>query len=181
MKKINNTQLTNSLPIPASLIERRIYLIRGQEVMLDSDLAELYQIQTKAMNRAVRRNIERFPKDFMFQLTEIENKSLRCQIGTSNEGRGGRRTLAYAFTEHGVAMLSSVLHSNRAILMNIYIIRAFIQLRKILLEHKELSNRLKKVEGTVKFHGEILMSVAKDIKKIKNPPKTNAIGFEWKK
>ena len=173
--------IANNLPIPASLIERRIYLIRDYEVMLDSDLAELYQIQTKAMNRAVRRNAERFPKDFMFQLTEIENESLRCQIGTSNEGRGGRRTLAYAFTEHGVAMLSSVLHSNRAILMNIYIIRAFIQLRKMLLEHKELNSRLQKVERVQKFHGEILAGMAHDIKKLKNPPKTNAIGFEWKK
>jgi hypothetical protein len=170
--------LTNNLPIPASLIERRIYLIRGQEVMLDNDLAELYQIETKTLNRAVKRNTERFPKDFMFQLTGEEGKSLRYQFGTSNEGRGGRRTLTYAFTEHGVVMLSSVLHSKRAIAMNIFIVRAFIQLRKLLAENKELNKRLQKVESKLKFHGEILTSI---VEKIKAPPKTNAIGFVWKK
>ena len=106
------------LPVPLELVERRIYLIRGQKVMLDGDLAELYQVPTKRLNEAVRRNSNRFPEDFMFQLTQEEAESLRSQIATSNEGRGGRRYLPHAFTELGVAMLSSVLNSERAVQMN---------------------------------------------------------------
>src|SRR5436853_6430127 len=100
------------IPIPVELIARRIYRIRGEKVMLDADLAELYQVLTKNVNLAVRRNQERFPEDFMFQLTAEEAESLRFQIATSNPSRGGRRYLPYAFTEHGVAMLSSVLRSH---------------------------------------------------------------------
>src|SRR5260370_28001097 len=121
----------DQLPIPTQLIERRIYLIRGQKVMLDSDLAELYQVLTKNLNLAVRRNQHRFPEDFMFQLTKEETESLRLQFATPNEGRGGRRYLPYAFTELGVAMLSSVLNSERAVQMNILIIRAFVKLREL--------------------------------------------------
>src|SRR5437016_11335526 len=106
------------LPIPVELIARRIYRIRGEKVMLDSDLADLYQVLTKNLNLAVRRNSDRFPEDFMFQLTDEEAKSLRLQFATSNVGRGGRRYLPFAFTEHGVAMLSSVLKSKRAVQMN---------------------------------------------------------------
>ena len=101
------------------MIERRIYLIRGQKVMIDSDLADLYRVETKLLNRAVQRNLGRFPEDFMFQLTADERESLRCQFGTSNNGRGGRRYLPYVFTEHGVVMLSSVLNSERAVQMNV--------------------------------------------------------------
>ncbi len=100
--------------------------------MVDSDLAELYRVETKALNRAVKRNPARFPLDFMFRLTETEAASLRCQIGTSNDSRGGRRYLPYAFTEHGVAMLSSVLNSERAAQMNILIVRAFVKLRDMI-------------------------------------------------
>ena len=109
--------------IPVEFIERKIYLIRGCKVMLDSDLAELYQVPTKVLNQAVRRNFDRFPSDFMFQLNEEELENLRSQIVTSKVGRGGRRYIPYAFTEHGVAMLSSVLSSKRAIALNILIIR----------------------------------------------------------
>src|SRR6266498_434189 len=123
--------------IPVELVERRIYLIRGQKVMLDSDLAELYQVLTKNLNLAVRRNLDRFPEDFMFQLTAEEAESLRLQFATSNVGRGGRRYMPYAFTEHGVAMLSSVLNSPRAVQMNILIIRAFVKLREMLASHKD--------------------------------------------
>ena len=103
--------MSDELAVPVEVIERRIYVIRGHKVMMDSDLADLYQVETKALNRAVRRNPERFPGDFMFQLTFDEADSLRCQSGTSNEGRGGRRYLSYVFSEHGIAMLSSVLNS----------------------------------------------------------------------
>jgi hypothetical protein len=123
---------TKQLPVAAPFIERRIYLIRGQKVMLDSDLAELYLVPTFRLNEAVKRNRARFPEDFMFQLTKEEATSLTSQIAMSkSEGRGGRRTLPYAFTEHGVAMLSSVLNSDRAVQMNILIIRAFVRLREV--------------------------------------------------
>ena len=153
-------------------------MIRGQEIMLDSDLAELYQVETFNLNKAVKRNLDRFPSDFMFQLTREESANLRFQIGISSYG--GRRYLPYAFTEHGVAMLSSVLNSKRAVQMNIMIIRAFVQLRRTLAEHQELSKRLKKVEGKQNLHSLILDVMAEDFKKLKNPLKTNAIGFEWK-
>ncbi len=105
--------------MPTQFIERRIYLIRGQKVMQDSDLAELYQVETRVLVQAANRNAQRFPHDFMFQLTAEEAQALRSQTVISNEGRGGRRYLPYAFTEHGVAMVSSVLNSGRAVQMNI--------------------------------------------------------------
>jgi hypothetical protein len=136
-------------------IENMIYVIRGQRVMLDSDLAKLYGVETKNLNKAVDRNIRRFPNDFMFQITEIEDKSLRFQIGTSKDGKGGRRYLPYVFTENGVAMLSSVLSSERAVDINIAIMRIFTKLRSfhalesnLAIEVKELknnSNRLFKI------------------------------------
>ncbi len=181
MKPKNNKDLATRLPIPTGLIERQIYLIRGREVMLDSDLAELYQVPTKRLNEAVRRNISRFPGDFMFRLTAVETKFLRSQFATLKTGRGQySKYAAHAFSEHGIVMLSSVLNSQRAIAMNIFIVRAFIELRKTLLTHQELAKRPKKVEGIQRFHGQVLSGVVKDIQKIKNPPKTNAIGFEWK-
>ena len=139
--------------VPVVRIESRIYLIRGQKVMLDADLAALYHVPTKVFNQAVKRNIERFPEDFMFQLTAKEfadlrfqsgTSSLRSQIGTSRWG--GRRYLPYAFTEQGVAMLSSVLHSDRAIHVNIEIMRAFVRLRQMLASHTELSHKLAALE-----------------------------------
>ena len=134
-------------------IESRIFLIRGQKVMLDADLAELYGVETGALNRAVKRNIERFPKDFMFQLTSEEFADLRCQIGISNmrsqiatsnnptatpAGRGGRRHLPYAFTEHGAIMAASVLNSPRAVETSVQVVRAFVRLRQMLSSNAEL-------------------------------------------
>ncbi len=133
--------------IPGEKIEKAIYLIRGEKVMLDRDLALLYEVETKVLNRAVKRNLQRFPSDFMFQLTAEEADRLRRQIGTSNEGRGGRRYLPYVFTEQGVAMLSSVLNSERAILVNIEIMRAFVKLRQLLASNAELSRRLDRLES----------------------------------
>lgn len=114
--------------------------------MLDRDLALLYEVETKVLNRAVKRNLLRFPLDFMFQLTPEEAENLRCQIGTSKKGRGGRRYLPYVFTEQGVAMLSTVLNSERAILVNIEIMRAFVKLRQMLASNAELSRRLDELE-----------------------------------
>jgi len=138
--------------IPQEVIERKIYLIRGRKVMLDSDLAVLYGVRTKNLNKAIKRNIERFPEDFMFQLTHGEVRSLRFQFGTSKEGRGGRRYLPFVFTEQGIAMLSSVLNSKRAIQVNIAIIRAFVRLREILLTHKDLAAKIAALELKYKNH-----------------------------
>lgn len=125
-----------------SQVEEKIYVIRGHKVMLDSDLAELYGVETKYLNRQVARNPDRFPEDFAFQLTEIEWESLRCQIVTSNEGRGGRRYFPNVFTENGVAMLSSVLNSAQAVQVNIAIMRIFTKLRSFLLLEQELRREM---------------------------------------
>jgi phage regulator Rha-like protein len=136
----------NKLPISVERIERCIYLIRGQKVMLDADLAEFYEVKTKILNKAVKRNLDRFPEDFMFQLNNQELERLRFQNGTSKTGRGGTRYLPYAFTEQGVAMLSGVLTSSRAIKVNVEIMRAFVKLRKILACHVELARKLEALE-----------------------------------
>ena len=130
-------------------IKNLIYEIRGQKVMLDSDLAELYEVETKNLNKAVKRNIERFPDVFMFQLTEEEWQTLRFQFGTSKEGtpgKGGRRYLPYVFTEQGVAMLSSVLNSKRAIQINIQIMITFVKIREFALTNKELAQKVLELE-----------------------------------
>lgn len=124
-----------------------VYIIRGQRVMLDSDLAKLYGVETGALNRQVKRNINRFPSDFMFQLSEIEDESMRCQIGISNEIKGGRRYLPYAFTENGVAMLSSVLSSERAVEINISIMRIFTKLRSFHALEGNLATELKDLKA----------------------------------
>jgi hypothetical protein len=162
---------------PVELIERRIYVIRDQKVMLDSDLAELYDVATKNLNKAVRRNIERFPPDFMFQLTDQEVTNLRFQIGTSNGGRGGSRYLPLAFTEQGVAMLSSVLNSPRAIATNIEIMRAFMHMREMLSSNKAMHAELEKLERKVASHDQAIVGIFKTLHQLTNPQRTNAIGF----
>jgi hypothetical protein len=181
-KKISSP--ADQLPVPVELVERRIYLIRGQKVMLDSDLAELYQVTTGNLNLAVRRNSKRFPEDFMFQLTKEEADTLLLQIARAKTGRGGRQTSPYAFTELGVAMLSSVLNSERAVQMNIIIMRAFVRMRELLASHKDLAHKIEEVEDaqkrttlTQQQHASILVQVVQDIQRLKNPPQTRAIGF----
>jgi hypothetical protein len=127
-------------------IARRIHFVRGHRVMLDRDLAVLYGVSTKRLNQQVLRNRERSPSDFMFQLTPDDAESLRLQFATSNRGRGGRRYLPYAFTEQGVAMLSGVLHSRRAVRVNVEIMRTFVRLRQILSSHAELAKKLEELE-----------------------------------
>src|ERR1017187_7138160 len=147
MSNLKSQIVTSNSAIPPERIERRILLVRGQKVMLDADLAELYEVETRELNQAVRRNLERFPDDFMFRLTDGEAAVLRSQTVTSNEGRGGRRYNPYAFTEQGVAMLSSVLRSTRAVQVNIAIMRAFVKLREIIASHHELARRLEEMES----------------------------------
>jgi len=147
--------------------------------MLDSHLAEMYGIPTKALNQQVKRNLKRFPADFMFQLTKEEDESLRSQIVTSKKGRGGIRYLPSAFTEQGVAMLSSVLNSERAILVNIEIVRAFVRLRQILSTHKDLAQKLEALEKRVGGHDEKIQAVfdaIRDLMKTPEKPKKR-IGF----
>ena len=134
--------MTEKAVILVEQIESIILLIRGQKVILDADLAGLYGVETKILNKAVKRHLDRFPKDFMFQLTTEEAENLRFQIGTSSRIHGGRRYLPYAFTEQGVAMLSGILNSTRAVQVNIEIMRAFVRLRKMLSTHKDLERKL---------------------------------------
>jgi hypothetical protein len=167
------------LPISIELIARRIYRIRGEKVMLDSALAELYRVPTFRLNEAVKRNRRRFPDDFMFQLTKDETEALTSQNAMS-KGRGGRRTFPYAFTEHGVAMLSSVLNSERAVQMNILIIRAFVQIRELLATNKDLAARLEKLESRQTEHASIIGILAEEIDELKllpEPPKRR-IGYK---
>jgi len=132
--------------IPIERIENRIYLIRGQKVMLDRDLAKLYGVETRTLKQAVKRNINRFPIDFMFELTEDEFKNWRSQFVTSNSDRMGLRWRPFTFTEQGIAMLSSVLKSERAIQVNIIIMRAFVRIRQLLSAHKEILAKLNELE-----------------------------------
>ncbi len=133
--------------VPMERIERAIILVRGEKVMLDSELAEIYGVTTKRLNEQVRRNLNRFPSDFMFQLTPEEAASLRSQIATSNKGRGGRRYLPYAFTEHGALMLANVLNSERAAQTSVMVVRAFVRLRQLLSSNAELARKLEALEN----------------------------------
>ena len=147
--------------------------------MLDSDLAELYGVTTGNLNLAVRRNSSRFPEDFMFQLSRQENQALLLQIARA-KGRGGRQTAPCAFTEHGVAMLSSVLNSERAVQLNILIIRTFVKLREMLATHKDLAERMEMLEATQKHHTSVIKLLAEEIGKMNElPPASprNPIGF----
>jgi phage regulator Rha-like protein len=149
--------------------------------MLDSDLAEMYGIETFNLNKAVKRNPDRFPEDFMFRLAKEEAESLRFQIGMSKPtGRGGRRYLPYAFTEHGVAMLSSVLNSERAVQVNILIIRAFVKLREVMATHKDLAQKIEALERKYKDHDQEIQVIFTAIKKLLEPspqPPKRRIGF----
>jgi hypothetical protein len=174
-----------SLPVPVELVARRIYLIRAQRVMIDSDLAALYGVPTKALNQAVKRNAGRFPGDFMFQLTKDETDALRSQLVTldlrlqnetsnwrsqivtsNSDAKMGLRRPPYAFTELGVAMLSSVLNSERAVQMNITIMRAFVKLREIVATNKALAQRIDQIASTVKDHSALFDIVIQDIEKL---------------
>ena len=151
-------------------IQNSIFLIRGEKVLLDSQLAELYQVPTKTLTQAVKRNADRFPEDFMFRLTEAELKSLRCQIGTSNIGRGGSRYLPYAFTEQGVAMLSSVLRSERAVQVNVAIMRAFVSLRRLLSTSDTLARKFAELERQLEGHDEAIKTLFDAIRELMAPP-----------
>jgi ORF6N domain len=169
--------------VPVERIQRAIYLLRGEKVMLDADLARLYGVTTGNLNKAVKRNLDRFPADFMFELTADEAESLRFQIGISSS-YGARRYRPYAFTEQGVAMLSSALHSQRAVQVNIAIMRAFVQLRQVLGSHAELARKLSELEQRIEGHDGAIRSLFEAIRQLmspsepRNPPRE--IGFHVK-
>lgn len=172
--------LTTSLAVSVQFVERRIYLIRGHKVLLDFDLAELYGVPTKRLNEQVQRNPKRFPEDFMFQLTKSEAEVLRSHFATSKAGRGGRRSHPYAFTEPGVAMLSSVLTSEQAIEVNITIMRAFIQLRQMLESNEELNRKFAAVIRKLSTHDKYFRVVFDELRKLTEPLELprKTIGFK---
>jgi len=163
------------LPVPLRRIEQAILLVRGQRVMLDADLAALYGVETKALVRAVKRNADRFPEDFMFQLNRHEFDNLRCQIGTSSSWSGLRRP-PYAFTEQGVAMLSSVLRSSRAVQVNVEVVRAFVRLRRILAENAGLARRLDELEKKYDVQFKVVFDTIRQLM-LPPEPKKKRIGF----
>jgi hypothetical protein len=170
-------------------IEKSIYMIRGQKVMLDRDLATIYSVPTFRFNEAVRRNIKRFPEDFMFQLTREEVEILISQNAMSKPGRGGRRTLPYAFTEHGAIMAANVLNSPRAVQMSVFVVRAFVRMRSIMNDTRELARRLSMLEKELKerldVHESAVVSILQRMMDIIDPPELpgpprKTIGFEIK-
>jgi phage regulator Rha-like protein len=147
-----------------------IYTIRGLRVMLDSDLAKIYNVQTKALNQALKRNLNRFPNDFSFQLTGEELESLMSQIVTSKTGRGGRRKLPWVFTEHGAIMLASILNSERAVEMSVSVVRAFVLMREQLTANKKLAQKLGELESRVSGHDEAIQNLFEAIRQLIEPP-----------
>lgn len=170
--------------VPAKRIENKIFQIRGKNVMLDRDLAVLYRVPTRRLNEQVKRNIKRFPEDFMFQLSKQEFINLKSQIVTSSlrsqsatSKRGGRRYLPYAFTEQGVAMLSSVLNSKRAIMVNIQIMRAFVKLRRIALTYVGLKRKIEAMEKKYDAQFKMVFDAIKELLEPPQPGKKRKIGF----
>lgn len=170
--------MAGDVQVPIDLIQRKIILVRGEKTMLDEDLAALYGVETKQLTRQVRRNLGRFPPDFMFQLTSEEFKILKGR--PSNSGRGGRRYRPYVFTEQGVAMLSSVLHSKRAIAVNVQIMRAFVQLRRLLSSQEQFRLKLATLERKLTEHDSKLKAIFEAIRQLMaspSPSKRRRIGF----
>ena len=167
--------------VPVEIIEKKIYLIRGEKIMLSMHLAELYGVETRALNQAVKRNIHRFPEDFMFQITESEAEQLVSQNVIPHKKYFGGSS-PYAFTEQGVAMLSSILNSEQAIKINIAIMRAFVKLREFLSTNKELAHKLGQLERKIEKHDEEIKAIFNAIRQLMIPPETKKrkIGFQRK-
>ncbi|MEI9809228.1 MAG: ORF6N domain-containing protein [Bacteroidota bacterium] len=174
-------KVIKALTIPDELVINKIYLIRGQKVMLDRDLAELYEVDTKVLNQAVKRNSLRFPADFIFQLTAKEWQALRSQIVTSKNGRGGIRYLPFVFTGQGVSMLSGVLNSETAIRVHVQIIRVFARMRELLLTHKDILLQVEKIEKKLTGHDEDIQLIFKYLKQLLNPPQPPRSKFGFKR
>jgi len=171
-----------SSTVPIERIEGAIYLARGEKVMPDSGLAALYGVTTARLNQQVNRNIERFPEDFMFQLTNEEFKGLMLQIATSKKGRGGRRKRPLVFTEHGAIMAANVLNSKRAVRMSVFVVRAFVKLRQTALRYKELATKITELERKVGTHDQAIASTIAAIRQLMSSParEREQIGFRPK-
>jgi hypothetical protein len=161
-------------------VESRILIVRRQRVILDTDLAELYGVTVKRLNQQVNRNQERFPADFMFQLTSTEDKALRLQIATSKKGRGGRRYLPYAFTEHGAIMAATVLNSPRAVEMSVFVVRAFVRMREMLAKNRQLAAKINELDRRLETHDTTIQDIIEAIKELMVPegPSKRKIGFQ---
>ena len=175
------TEAEQSL-VPIEMIAQSILLLRGQRVILDCDLARLYGTSTMRLNEQVKRNRERFPEDFMFQLTDEENRVLISQIAISKPSRGGRRTRPYAFTEHGALMVATVLNTPRAVEVSVYVVRAFIRLRELMATHAELSQKLAELESRVDSHDDEIAALIEAIRQLLSPPEQpeRRIGYRLK-
>jgi len=163
--------------IPSERIEKSIYLIRGEKVMLDSDLASLFGVETKNLNKAVKRNLARFPAEFMFQLNYQEVAALRFQIGTAKDGRGGRRTMPYVFTEHGTIMLATILNSSVAVKASIQIIKAYVNLRQLLSTHKDLARKIESLESKYDTQFKVVFDAIRELMAPAADKKKKKIGF----
>jgi ORF6N domain len=165
--------------VPVEQIARSVVILRGQRVILDSDLALIYGVSTARLNEAVKRNIERFPQDFMLRLSDAEYAALISQIATSKPGRGGRRKLPWAFTEHGAIQAANVPNSARAIAMGVYVVRAFVQLRDLLASNRTLAQKLSELEHKLKNHDEAIAAILSAIRELLHLPvhKRRSIGF----
>lgn len=170
-------QRRSPTPPPVAHIASVIHVVRGQRVMLDTDLAALYGVSTKRLNEQVRRNRARFPDDFAFRLTGDEARALRSQVATSNPGRGGRRYAPIAFTEHGAVMLASVLNSPLAVHVSIQVVRAFVQLRGLLTTHAELARRLDELERRYDHRFQVVFAAIRRLMQGDEPPERPRIGF----
>jgi len=161
-------------------VDSRILYLRRQRVILDSDLAELYGVTSKRLNEQVKRNAARFPSDFLFQLKPVERDFLRSQFATSNSGRGGRRYMPYAFTEHGAIMAATVLNSERAIEMSIFVVRAFVRMRQALMANQQIAAKLGELEARLEGHDADIKDVVETLGELMAPPPRNPrrIGFE---
>ena len=161
-------------------IASEIVVLRRQKVILDTDLAELYRVSVKRLNEQVKRNRERFPPDFMFQLTRRENDGLRSQIATSKSGSGGRRFRPYAFTEHGAIMASTVLNSRPAVKMSVFVVRAFVRLREMLSANRQIAARIEELEQRLETHDGTILDIIDAIRRLTKPPakRRRRIGFD---
>ncbi len=177
--KLSNAPVTPTVPVER--VTAHIVVIRGEKVLIDADLADLYGVETKVLVQAVKRNLDRFPADFMFQLDATEWEALRSQTVTSNiagagsGGRGGRRYAPYAFTEQGVAMLSSVLNSSHAIAVNISVVRAFVRLRAVLSANKAMAHQLDALERKLESHDQAIVGILTAMRELANPVSTTPV------
>ncbi|MGA2021364.1 MAG: ORF6N domain-containing protein [Candidatus Sulfotelmatobacter sp.] len=165
---------------PTLAVESRVLILRHQRVILDVDLAQLYAVPVKRLNEQVRRNQERFPADFMFQLNSKEHEALRSQIATSKKGRGGRRYTPFAFTEHGAIMAATVLNSERAVAMSVFVVRAFVRLREMLATNRRLAGKIDELENRLDTHDSTIQDLIEAIKELMTPedPPRKRIGFQ---